>query len=108
MVDVKDLCVVVGTYKNKDGEDKPRYETVGVYVTKDDGGNFLKIKASFNPAGAMKRTDDGYIFLSIFDQKPRDNAKPSNSYNDTGQGYKAAKQEPISHSSDVLDDDIPF
>jgi single-strand DNA-binding protein len=37
-----------------------------------------------------------------------DSAKPSNSYNDTGQSYKAAKQEPISHSSDVLDDDIPF
>lgn len=107
MTDVKDVCVVVGTYKDKNGDDKKRYETVGSYITKDDGGKFLKIKATFNPAGAMTRTDDGYVFLSLFDQKPRENSTPIKSYNDT-QGYKSAKQAPAQRTSDVLDDDIPF
>jgi hypothetical protein len=108
MADVKDLCVVVGTYKDKNGDEKKRYETVGSYITKDDGGKFLKIKATFNPAGAMTRTDDGYVFLSLFDQKPKEQRQSSNSYDDTGHGYKSAKQAPVNHSSDVLDDDIPF
>lgn len=62
---VADVCVAVGT--KADG--KKRYETIGAKWQKDDGGTFVTIKRTFNPAGVPNPENKDNIILSIFDKK---------------------------------------
>ena len=68
MEKVYDLAVKVGTYE-KDGETKGRYENIGVIMKKDDGGKFILIKRTFNPAGVMNPDNKESIIVSMFDPK---------------------------------------
>lgn len=67
-----DICLAVGKYE-KDGENKTRWENVGSVMEKDDGGVFILLKRTFNPAGAPLTTDENgnlqnrdSVLLSIF------------------------------------------
>lgn len=62
---IADVCVAVGT--KADG--KKRYETIGAKWQKDDGGTFVTIKRTFNPAGVPNPENKDNIILSIFDKK---------------------------------------
>lgn len=62
---IADVCVAVGT--KADG--KKRYETIGAKWQKDDGGTFVTIKRTFNPAGVPNPDNKDNIILSIFDKK---------------------------------------
>jgi hypothetical protein len=89
---VYDISVKVGSYKDREGQEKALWRTVGAYL-ESDKGPFLKLDASFNPAG-IARNPDGSVYLSLF--KPQ--AKP-----ERGGGAPARGPAPKDEG-----DDIPF
>lgn len=66
-----DLAVKTGTYE-KDGETKNRYENVGSVMEKDDGGRFILLNRTFNPAGVPNPQDKSSIIVSMFDVKQKE------------------------------------
>jgi hypothetical protein len=87
-----DLCAVVGSYTDRQGVQKSRYQTIGAVMVKDDGGKFIIMERWFNPAGVPHDASRGNsILLSMFEPKQ-----------DNGQGGQA----PAGKAPDP--DDIPF
>jgi len=65
-----DLAVVVGHYTDNAGTEKSRYQNVGVVLEKDDGGRFILMDRSFNPAGIPFDGSKGNtILVSMFEPK---------------------------------------
>lgn len=90
---IKDLTVKVGTYESN-GKTKNRYVNVGLVLQKDDGGEFILINRTFNPAGVPNPDGKDTVLISAFE--PRDDKKE-------------AKQEPEQPAQrNDMDDDIPF
>ena len=71
---IADVCVKVGT--KADG--KGRYENVGAKWQKEDGGTFVTIKRTFNPAGVPNPDNRDNIILSIFDKKDNNETQQTN------------------------------
>jgi hypothetical protein len=65
---IKDLAVKVGTYQ-KDGKEKGRYINIGAVFQKDDGGEFILLNRTFNPAGVPNPENKDSIIVSSFDVK---------------------------------------
>lgn len=72
---IYDLAVKTGTYTNAEGDEKGRYLNVGAIMQKDDGGKFIFINRTFNPAGVPNPNDRDNLILSMFEPKPRDGVK---------------------------------
>ena len=70
-----DLAVKTGTYE-KDGETKNRYENVGSVMEKDDGGKFIFLNRTFNPAGVPNPDNRSNVILSMFKNEPKKEAAP--------------------------------
>lgn len=70
---LKDLAVVIGSYQ-KNGETKKKYRNIGVLMQADDGGQFLMIERSFNPAGVPFKEGSESILVSLYDPKSKDGA----------------------------------
>ena len=69
MAKLYDLVIKTGSYKNNQGEEKNRYKNVGACMEGQNGGMFLLLDRTFNPAGV----DEGEACLiSMFEPKPRD------------------------------------
>lgn len=70
-----DLAVKTGEYQDSDGKTKGRYENIGA-VMRNDNGQFLMLKRTFNPAGVEARGDS--ILVSMFEPKAdrRGNSQP--------------------------------
>lgn len=96
---IKDLAVKVGTYQ-KGGETKNRYVNIGAVFQKDDGGEFIMINRTFNPAGVPNPDNKDSIIISSFDVK---DSSGGNHKGFTPQGDVAATPQPA-----ALDDEIPF
>lgn len=92
MKKIKDLAVKTGSYE-KDGETKNRYENIGAIMQSDDGGKFMFLKRSFNPAGVPFRDGSESIIVSMFDVK-----------NDS----RSSTQSEAPESKVLSDNDIPF
>jgi single-stranded DNA-binding protein len=106
---IQDITVKTGTYKDKQGNDKNRYENVGQVLQSDDGGKMHMLKKTFNPAGVPDDKGGEYILLSLFDVKDKEENSQSNN-NSTKQnksGYANKKADPA-YQSPQLDDEIPF
>lgn len=89
---IKDLAVKVGSYV-KDGKEKGRYINIGMVMQKDDGGEFILLNRTFNPAGVPNPDNKDSIIISSFDV--RDDKKPQ---------QPSTKEQP----NDDLSDDVPF
>jgi len=89
-----ELAVKVGTYM-KDGVEKPRYKTIGVLMQGNDGGEYILLEKTFNPAGVA--SDRESIMVSLF--KPKDNNQSS---------HNEAKQDGYAPQPDVGNDEISF
>jgi hypothetical protein len=90
----KDLVVKTGTFTNREGEEKNRYENIGTLVEKDDGGRFIMLKRTFNIAGVPNPEDRDTIVVSIFSKDGKEAASNGN--------------ETTNASNDIGSDDIPF
>lgn len=98
-----DLVVKIGTYANRYGEEKGRYENIGS-VMEGDNGPFAILKRTFNPAGVPNPDSRDSVLVSMFE--PRDfGDKPRQPAQSAPQ-----QQPPQSASFDDVDsdDDIPF
>lgn len=71
-----DLCVKVGTYTDKGGNEKARYENIGAVITKDDGGEFIMLKRTFNPAGVPNPDNKDMVIVSLFTAQSQGNQQP--------------------------------
>ena len=68
MAKIYDLAVKVGTYQ-KDGETKNRYQNIGSVMQDNDGGKFILMDRTFNPAGVMNPDNKSNILISMFKPK---------------------------------------
>lgn len=63
-----DLAVKTGSYKDKNGEQKNRYENIGT-VVEGDNGPYIIMKRTFNPAGVPNPENRDTIVVSMFAPK---------------------------------------
>ncbi len=61
-----DVCVKTGSYTNNQGEPKNRYENIGTVMQGDDGGQFMLLKTTFNPAGVPNPESRDTVICSMF------------------------------------------
>lgn len=95
-----DLAVKTGEYKTNSGETKGRWQNVGAVMSNDEGGKFIMLDRTFNPAGVPNPDGRSTVLLSMFEPRERDDSGSSN-----GSASKPAKSKP---ADDIADDDIPF
>lgn len=62
-----DLVVKTGEYVDQHGQTKTRYENIGSVMVKDDGGKFLIMKRTFNPAGVPNPENRDSLIVSLFE-----------------------------------------
>jgi hypothetical protein len=91
-----DLAVKTGTYTDRSGAEKSRWENVGTILRMDDGGKVILLKRTFNPAGVPHRDGSDQIMVSMFPPKEQDGAPAP----------AAARAKP--KPQEVVEDDIPF
>ncbi|QDP54002.1 MAG: hypothetical protein GOVbin2937_79 [Prokaryotic dsDNA virus sp.] len=96
---VYDLAVKTGEYESN-GQTKSRYENVGK-VLRNDNGQFMLLKKTFNPAGVDSNGD--MIMVSMFEPRQRDGQQSQGGGQQQG-GYGGGGQP----SNRDLDDSIPF
>lgn len=92
---LKDIVAVVGTYQDRDGNEKKQYRNVG-RLLRNDNGEFMVVDRTFNPAGMPGA--DSQVFLSLFNPRPRDDHPRNSEGGGSSGGYGA-------HGSG---DEIPF
>lgn len=89
-----DLSVVVGEYKDRDGNVKKRYQNVGALM-EGDNGPFIMLAKWFNPAGIQDSRGGESLLVSCF--APREQQ----------QGQYQQKPQPQQRQAQ-FDSDIPF
>lgn len=97
---IKDLAVKTGSYTDRSGQTKGRYENVGSILQMDDGSKMMLLKRSFNPAGVPHKEGSDQIIISMFDPKERD-----------GSGFTPVAPTPTAAAAPPavnFEDDIPF
>jgi hypothetical protein len=94
---IKDLCVATSKYTNRNGEEKSNWLNIGAIFEKDDGGKYMMLKRTFNPAGMPNPDNRDTIIVSMFDVKPKNEDNAQGSVDTAGKG-----DNPFS------DDNIPF
>ena len=93
-----DLAVATREYRDRDGNTRTNWLTVGVVMEKDDGGRFIILNRTFNPAGVPNTENRDTLILSMFKPNPRDGQAT------TPQGCTPAP----SSVNPNFDDEIPF
>ena len=93
-----DLAVKTGEYTNGSGETKGRYLNVGAVMQNDEGGKFIFLNKTFNPAGVPDLSGRGgeSVILSMFAPKDKD------------QAAAPAQAAPANGLPANPDDDVPF
>jgi len=73
-----DVCVISGSYQNKDGEKRNRYLKLGSYFKDDKGRVGILLQAV--PVN-MNTGKDGGTWLTMFPAKPADGENTGNNNN---------------------------
>ena len=79
MKKVYDLAVKTGSYTNREGEQKNRYQNIGS-VMEGDNGQFIILERTFNPAGVSNPENRTSIVVSMF--TPKDKPALNNGHGD--------------------------
>lgn len=74
-----DLAVKTGSYQ-KDGKEKGRYVNVGAVYEGKDGGQYIMMNRTFNPAGVPNPDNRDTVIISMFAPK---SAKEDNPFSDS-------------------------
>lgn len=96
-----DLAVKVGEYVSN-GKTKARYVTVGSMMERDDGGTFLLLDRTFNPAGVPNPDNKDSVIVGMFDPR-KQGEDGGGQQRQQSSSARAPAQQP-----DNFDDDIPF
>lgn len=116
---IYDLAVVTGTYESQ-GQTKNRYQNIGVVLEKDDGGRFIMLERTFNPAGVPHDSSRGNsIIIGMFEPRQQEGQQSAPRANQ--QHEPARRQSPFSQDGthgpaaqaqsapgDEFSDTIPF
>lgn len=89
---IYDVAVATGKYTNQQGEEKNRYENIGV-VMQGDNGPFLLLKRTFNPAGI--HSDRESIVCSLFKPDGQAQAAPQQAAPAPKPAYDASDEIPF-------------
>lgn len=90
-----DLAVKTGSYTDREGKEKGRWQNVGSVLQMDDGGKVILLSRWFNPAGVPFKDGSDQIMVSMFEPKDQ---QPS--------AHNAAKAN--GYQKQAGDGDIPF
>ena len=75
-----DLGVKVSSYKDKNGDNKAKWENIGAVFKTEDGSMFMSLKATFNPAAIKRKDNDENILVSMFKPKQQNNYNNEDEY----------------------------
>lgn len=84
MKKIYDLSVKVSSYTDRDGNTKNRYENVGTVMEKPDGGKFILLNRTFNPAGCPNPDNKSSVIISMFEPREKTESKPELKKDDHG------------------------
>ncbi len=98
-----DLACKVGEY-TRNGETKGRFVRAGKVMQNDDGGKFIILDRTFNPAGVPNPDGRDSVILSMFEPRDKEggNSDASRAGSDGG-----SRRSPV-QDEQRADDDIPF
>ena len=96
MKKVYDLSVKVSSYVDREGTTKNKYENVGSVMEKEDGGKFIIMNRTFNPAGCPNPENKSSVIISMFEPREKE-SKP-----------ESKRPEPDEHDNSFSEDDIGF
>lgn len=71
---IGDLAIPAGSYTDRNGNDKTRWENVGGMFENDSGRKFITLKRTFNPAGVPlddKASNKENVIINMFDSNSR-------------------------------------
>ena len=66
---IRELVVKTGSYRDRDGNEKPRWKNVGSLMESEDGKKFILLDTTFNPAGVPNPDNRDNVLISIFEMK---------------------------------------
>lgn len=69
---IKDLAVALSKWTDRDGNEKTNWMNIGSIMEKDDGGKFMILSRTFNPAGVPNPDNKDSLIVSMFDVKPKE------------------------------------
>ena len=98
---IRELVVKTGSYRDRDGNEKPRWKNVGSLMESEDGGKFILLDTTFNPAGVPNPDNRDNVLISIFEMKDNDGGQRQ-------QSAPAQRQAPAPQQTNIAGDDIPF
>ena len=76
MAATHDIVITKGSYTDKQGQPKKRYENIGKMGKRDDGSVWIQISRLFNPAGVPNPEDSDTVFANIYPIKPKQAQAP--------------------------------
>lgn len=103
---IRDLAVKTGEYTDSQGQTKGRYENIGSLMKSEDGGLFIILKRTFNPAGVINPDDRDSVMISCF--AIRDQQRGENQQQSPPQQQQQGTHRGQSANFADFDDDIPF
>jgi hypothetical protein len=106
-----DICFVAGEYQTQSGEQKKRYENVGV-VMNGEYGPYIIMNRHFNPAGVPGDGTKASVILKLFKNEPTQDAYPDPAAGPAVQHSQGAPvfnpNPPTNRGAGVADGEIPF
>ena len=100
---IRELVVKTGSYRDRDGNEKPRWKNVGSLMESEDGKKFILLDTTFNPAGVPNPDNRDNVLISIFEMKESEGGQRQQS---APVQQQAPQQQPS--GANVADDDVPF
>ena len=97
----KDLVVKTGSYTDRDGNEKARFENIGRLMEGKDGP-YLLLKRTFNPAGVPVQEGRDSIVVSIYEPREQGQQRPA------AQGGQGERTNAPPQPQSGLDGDVPF
>jgi hypothetical protein len=83
-----DLAVKTGSYTNAQNEQKNRYENIGSVMQGDDGGQFVIMKRTFNPAGVPNPDCKDSVLISCFEPQQNNQGQQGGQQQQGSQGQQ--------------------
>lgn len=110
-----ELAVVTGTYQDRMGNEKKRWQNVGLIIENEEGKKMILVNRTFNPAGVphMDGTQVETVTLSMFPPKERNADRGAAASDDSPtmsaeQVKQRVSRNPKPPAEDFGDNDIPF
>ena len=102
-----DLAVKIGSYTDRNGDEKNRYKNIGAVMTGNDGNEFMLLDRTFNPAGVPVEAGRDNIIVSMFTPRDNNQTEHTEAKQDGYMKDKASYAAPTNHYPDNSDE-IPF